>query len=70
MGRGPQYHTGGSEQSHAKEKEKQEGKEAISGGFKIGEERREAKTKGERKRYIQLNAAFHRKTERQEGLNQ
>ena len=39
----------GSEQSHPKEKVKQEGKGVISGGFQIAEERKEAKTKGERK---------------------
>ena len=38
-----------SKKSCPKEKEKQEGKGVISGGFQIAEERREAKTKGERK---------------------
>ena len=51
----------GSEQSHPKEKEKEEGKGVISGGFQIAEDRREAKTKGERERYLQLMAAFQRR---------
>ena len=37
-----------------------EGKLIIWGGFTIAEERREAKGKGEKKRYIQLNAEFQR----------
>ena len=38
--------------------------------LQIAEERREAKSKGERKRYIQLNAKFQRTAQRQEGLLQ
>ena len=38
--------------------------------LQIGEERREAKSKGKRKRYIQLNAEFQRTAERQESLLQ
>ena len=32
----------------------------VSGGFTIGEGRRETKGKGERERYTQLNAEFQR----------
>ena len=32
----------------------------VWGGFKIAEERKEAKSNGERKRYTQLNAEFQR----------
>ena len=38
----------------------QEGKVAVWGGFKIAEKRREAKGKGKRERYTQLNAEFQR----------
>ena len=36
----------------------QEGKVVVSGGFTIGEGRRETKGKGERERYTQLNEEF------------
>ena len=38
----------------------QEGKVAVWEGFKIAEKRREAKGKGKRERYTQLNAEFQR----------
>ena len=38
----------------------QEGKEVIEEALQIAEERREVKGKGERERYIQLNAKFQR----------
>ena len=43
-----------------KKKEKQEGKVVVWGGFTKSEERKEAKSKGERERYIQLNTEFQR----------
>ena len=42
------YCKGGSEQSHPKEKEKQEGKWLSEEVLQIAKERREAKSKGER----------------------
>ena len=53
-----------SKKSCPKEKEKQEGKGVISGGFERSEEKREAKAKGERERYIQLNTEFQRRSKR------
>ena len=38
----------------------QEGKVVVSGGFTIGEGRRETKGKGDRERYTQLNEEFQR----------
>ena len=38
--------------------------------LQIAKERREAKSKGERERYIQLNVEFQRTARRQEGLLQ
>ena len=48
--------------NHSKEKEKKEGKVVIwlQEALQISEERREVKSKGERERYIQLNAEFQR----------
>ena len=36
----------------------------VWGGLKIGERRREAKDKGEKERYIHLNAEFQRRARR------
>ena len=38
----------------------QKGKSVVWGGLKITEKRREAKSKGENKRYTHLNAEFQR----------
>ena len=43
MGRGPKYCTGGSEQNHPKEKEKQEGKMVIWEGFTNSQRKRSGK---------------------------
>ena len=37
----------------------------VRGGSQIAEERREMKSKGERERYIQLNAEFQRREKRE-----
>ena len=52
------YCTGGSGQNHSKDKEKM-AKWLSEEALQIAEER-EAKSKGERERYIQLNAEFQR----------
>ena len=52
------YCTGGSRQNHSKDKEKM-AKWLSEEALQIAEER-EAKSKGERERYIQLNAEFQR----------
>ena len=44
--------------SNPKEKEMQEGEVIAWGALQIAKERREAKGKGERERYLQLNAEF------------
>ena len=51
--------TGGSNQNHAQEKQMQKGKTVVWGGFTF-EKRTEEKGKGEKERYIHLNAEFHR----------
>ena len=53
-----------SEQTHPKEKEKQEGKWLSEDSLQIVEERRETKSKGERERYSQLNTEFKRTARR------
>ena len=60
MGGGSWYCTGGSDQDHSQEKEMQKGKMVVWGGLTIAEKRREAKAKGEKERYIHLNAEFQR----------
>ena len=47
----------GSDQNHLKEKEMQEGKVVVQGGFA---EKSELKGKGERERYTQLSTEFQR----------
>ena len=59
-----QHCTGGSDQNHPKEKEMQEGKWFSEKALQTVEERREAKDKGERERYIQPNAEFQRRARR------
>jgi len=56
MDRGLEHCTGGSDQNHTQEKEMQPGKWLSEEAFKIAEKRREAKGKGEKERYIHLNA--------------
>ena len=51
---------GDRDQDHPQEKEMQKGKMVIWGGLQIAEERREATGKGEKERYIHLNAEFQR----------
>ena len=60
MDRGLWHCTGDRNQDHLQEKEMQKGKMAVWGGLKIAEKRKEAKGKGEKKRYIHLNAEFQR----------
>ena len=43
----------------------QEGKVILGDALKIAEKRREVKGKGERERYMQLNAEFQRRTRRE-----
>ena len=52
--------TGGSDQDHPQEKEMQKAKWLSEEGLQITEEWREAKGKGEKERYIHLNAEFQR----------
>ena len=51
---------GGSDQDHPQEKEIQKGRWSSEEGLEIAEERREDKGKGEKERYIHLNAQFQR----------
>ena len=48
------------DQNQPKEKEMQEGKVVVWESLTIAEKRREAKGKGERERYTQLNTEFQR----------
>ena len=48
----------GTDQNHPKEKEMQEGKVIVWGGFTNSRGKKRAKGKGERERYTQLNAQF------------
>ena len=57
--------TGGSDQDHPQEKEMQKAKWLSEEALQIAEKRREAKGKGEKKRYTHLNAEF-RRTERRD----
>ena len=54
--------TGDSDQDHPQEKEMQ--KQLSEEALQIAEKRREAKDKGEKKRYTHLNAEFQRKVRR------
>ena len=51
---------GGSDQDHPAKKEMQKGKILSEEALQIAEKRREAKGKGEKERYIHLNAEFQR----------
>ena len=63
MGRGPWHCIGGSKQNHPKEKRRKKAKWFSEEALQI-EERREAKSKGEREQYTQLNAEFQRTARR------
>ena len=52
--------TGGSDQNHPQEKEMQNGKWLSEEALQIAEKRREAKGKGEKERYTDLNAELQR----------
>ena len=60
MDRGLKNCTGGSEQNHPKKKKSKKAKWLSEEALQITKERREAKSKGEREMYIQLNADFQR----------
>ena len=60
MDRGLKICTGGSEQNHPKEKKNKKAEWSSEEALQITKERREAKSKRERERYIQLNADFQR----------
>ena len=65
MDRGLYHCIGGSDQNHVQEKEMQDGKVVVLETLQIVEERREAKGKGERERYTQLNVEFQRTARRE-----
>ena len=50
----------GSKQNHPHKKKRQKAKGLSEEASQVAEERREVKSKGERERYIQLNADFQR----------
>ena len=56
--------TGGSDQDHPEEKEMRKGKMVAEEALQIAEKSREAKGRGEKERYIHLNAEFQRITRR------
>ena len=51
---------GGSDQDHPQEKEMQKGKWLSEEGLQIAEKSREVKRKGEKERYIHVNAEFQK----------
>ena len=58
MDGGSRHCTGGSIQGHPQGKEMQKGKMVGWGSLQIAEKRKKAKGKGEKERYIHLNAKF------------
>ena len=60
MDRGSLHCTGGCDQDIPKKKEYKKAKWLSEKVLQIAEKRREAKDKGEKERYIHLNAAFKR----------
>ena len=60
MDEGSWHCTGGSDQDHPQEKKYKKAKWLSEEALKIAVERKEVKGKGERERYTQLNAEFHR----------
>ena len=62
MDRGSQHHTGGRDKKHPQEKEMQQVKQLSEAALQIAKKKREAKGKGEKERYIHLNAEFQKIT--------
>ena len=60
MDRGSEYCTGGSKQSHPKKKECKKAEWLSEEALQTAEQRREAKSKGEKERYTHLNAELQR----------
>ena len=60
MDGGSWYCTGGSDQDHPKKKKCKEAKWLSEEALKIAENRRDAKGKGEKERYTDVNAEFQR----------
>ena len=60
MDGGSQHCTGGGDQNHPPEKEMQKGGEWLSQGASQITEKRKVKGKGEKERYIHMNAEFER----------
>ena len=60
MDRGSLHCTGDRDQEHAQEKEMKKAKWLSGEALQIAVKRREAKSKGEKERYKQLNAEFQR----------
>ena len=60
---------GGSDQNHLQEKEMQKVKWLSEEASQIAEKRREVKGKGEKERYIHLNAEFQRTARRERKLS-
>ena len=60
MDRGCWHCTGGSDQDHPKKKKCKKAKWLSEEGLQIAEKRRKVKGKGEKERYIHLNAEFQR----------
>ena len=58
MDRGSWHCTGGSDQDYPEEKYRQKGKWLSEEALQTVEKRRDAKCKGEKERYIHLNAEF------------
>ena len=64
MDRGSSHCTGGSGQDHPLEEEMQKAKWLSEEALQTAEKRRKVKGKGEKERYIHLNAEFLRKARR------
>ena len=60
MDGGSSHCIGGSDQDHPQEKDMQKAKWLSEEALQIAEKRREAKGKGQKERYIHLNAQFQR----------
>ena len=60
MDGGSEHCTGGSDQDHSQEKKCKKAKWLSEEGLQIPEKRREEKGKGEKERYIHLNAEFQK----------
>ena len=58
MDRGSWHYAGGSNQDHPQEKEMQKSKMVSDEALQIAVKRREVKSKGEKERYIYMNAEF------------